>query len=266
MDMIPSKRQHGFSLMETLMAVGTLAIGMMFIAGSFLTGVYLSTVSTERTIAAVAADEAFAKVQLYGLDPNQASLTSTRFVSYEQFVTIPAEEYLYPSTREEPERQYSWAAICRRMRGGSRLIQCTVFVSRQIGTSSTYWVRTGGAGGTQLGPLSLPRPVPVLVMQDVNSPNTRELLLQDALPADGIDELAFVNDGAVLVDDRTGQIYRVLERYADQPDKILLDLPWTGGAIAPPSGGWVWVVPPATAGGRDPLVGVYQQVLRFPEQ
>ena len=50
------------------MAVGTLAIGMTFIAGTFLTGIFFSTLSTERTIAAVAAEEAFAKVQIYGLD------------------------------------------------------------------------------------------------------------------------------------------------------------------------------------------------------
>ena len=62
-------RIKGFSLTEVLLAVATLAIGMSFVGGTFLVGVHLSTVATERTIAAVAADEAFAKIQLYGLDP-----------------------------------------------------------------------------------------------------------------------------------------------------------------------------------------------------
>ncbi len=91
-----------------------------------------------------------------------------------------------------------------------------------------------------------------------------EVLLKDAVPDDGIDELAFVNDGCFLVDDKTGQIYHVLERYASQPDKIRLDRAWTGGALSAPAGGWAWVVPPAASGGRNPVVAVYQDVVRFP--
>src|SRR5512146_1239348 len=121
--MVKNRRQAGFSLTETLLAVGTLAIGLMFIAGTFLTGVYFSTTSTERTIAAVAADEALAKLRIYGLDPNNANLKTDACVPYEQLVTIPAEEFLYPSSREESSRQYSWAALCRRMSNGSRLVQ-----------------------------------------------------------------------------------------------------------------------------------------------
>ncbi len=60
------------------MAVGTLAVGMTFIAGTFLTGIYLSTFSTERTIAAVAAEEAFAKMRIFGLDPNDTSSQDDR--------------------------------------------------------------------------------------------------------------------------------------------------------------------------------------------
>ena len=248
-----------------MLAVATLAIGMMFIAGTFLTGVYFSTTSTERTIAAVAADEALAKMRIYGLDPNHANLKTDGFVPYEQLVTIPAEEYLYPSTREEPSRQYSWAAICRRMSAGSRLVQCTVFLSRQT-AGATYWARKTGADGPQLGTPNpdLPRPVRVNIVQDAAAANTSEVSIQDAVSTDAVEERAFINDGSVLVDDKTGQIYRVLERYANQPDKIRLDRPWTGGAIVAPAGGWVWVIPPAASGGRDPTVAVYQEVLRFP--
>ncbi len=263
--MVKNRRQAGFSLTETLLAVGTLAIGLMFIAGTFLTGVYFSSTSTERTIGTVAADEALAKMRIYGLDPNNANLKTDGFVPYEQLMTIPAEEYLYPSTREESTRQYSWAALCRRMSADSRLVQCTVFISRQI-AGATYRVRKTGAEAPQLGTPDpdLPRPVRVNLVADANAANTAEVRLKDAVPDDGIDELAFVNDGCFLVDDKTGQIYHVLERYASQPDKIRLDRAWTGGAISAPAGGWAWVVPPAASGGRNPVVAVYQDVVRFP--
>ena len=47
------------------MAVGIMAVGMVFIAGVFPVGIHFTTIATERTIAAVVADEAFAKIKLY---------------------------------------------------------------------------------------------------------------------------------------------------------------------------------------------------------
>jgi Tfp pilus assembly protein PilV len=263
MIMVKDRRQAGFSLTETLLAVATLAIGMMFIAGTFLTGAFFSTMSTERTIAAVAADEAFAKIRIYGLDPNNAGLKTDGFVPYEQLVTIQPEQHLYPSTTQEPARQYSWAAICKGMGAGSRLVQCTVFISRATANAS-YWSRKNGADWPQLETKDRPRPVRVNIVQDAAPADASEVQIKDAISSDTIDELAFVMDGSILVDDRTGQMYRVLERYANQPDKVKLDRSWTGGAIGAPDGGWVWVVPPAVSGGRDPVVAAYQQVLRFP--
>lgn len=263
--MVKDRRQSGFSLTETLLAVATLAIGLTFIAGTFLTGVYFSTTSTERSVAAVAADEALAKVRIYGLDPNNANLKTDGCVPYEQLVTIPAEEYLYPSTREESTRQYSWAVICRRLSTTGRLVQCTVFISRQT-AGATYWARKTGTDWPQLGTANpdLPRPLRVNLVQEAGTTNLNEVSIQDAVPSDTVDERTFINDGSVLVDDKTGQIYRVLERYANRPEKIKLDRSWTGGALTPPAGGWVWVVPPAASGGRDPTVSVYQEVLRLP--
>ncbi len=263
--MVKDRRQSGFSLTETLLAVATLAIGLTFIAGTFLTGVYFSTTSTERTVAAVAADEALAKVRIYGLDPNNANLKTDGCTPYEQLVTLPAEEFLYPSTREEPARQYSWAVLCRRLGPAGRLVQCTVFVSRQT-AGATYWTRKTGADAPQLGTPNpdLPRPLRVNLVQEAGATNLNEVSIQDAVSTDTVDERTFINDGSVLVDDKTGQIYRVLERYASQQNKIRLDRAWTGGPLGAPAGGWVWVVPPAASGGRDPTVAVYQEVLRFP--
>ena len=57
--------REGFSLTEVLIAVGLLAVGMLFIAGAFPVSIHFTTVATERTIAPIVADEAFAKCRLY---------------------------------------------------------------------------------------------------------------------------------------------------------------------------------------------------------
>jgi len=261
--------------METLMAVATLAVGLLFVGGTFMTGVYFSTVSTERTIGSVAADEAFAKIKLYGLDPgaiapvslyaldpNSGDPAFIPYVPFDWLSGIPSSEYQYPSTGDTTVAQYSWGAICRRMPGGGRLVQVTVFVSRKGGAHSQYRVRKRGVDWPSLDVSDLPRPVRVSVVQNVGSP-TNEIQIVDNLVADGVDERMFINDGASIVDDATGQIYRVLKRSPTQPDRITLDRVWTGGSLAPASRGGVWVVPPSTLGGRNPLIAVYQQVLRF---
>ncbi len=258
---------------ETLLAVATLAVGLLFVGGTFMTAVYFSTISTERMIGSVAADEGFAKIKLYGLDPgaitpvslytldpNSGDPASIPYVPFEWLKTIPLSEYLYPSTGETMVAQYSWGAICRRMAGGGRLVQVTVFVSRKTGAHSQYRVRKRGVDWPSLDVSDLPRPVRVSVVEITGSPN--EIQIVDNL-ADGIDERMFINDGASIVDDATGQIYRVLKRSETQPDRITLDRAWTGGSLTPAARGGVWVVPPSTLGGRNPLVAIYQQVLRF---
>jgi hypothetical protein len=248
--------------METLLAVGMLAVGLLFIGGTFMTGVYFSSVSTERTIAAVAADEAFAKIRLYGLDPDASGLSTSKFTPYEQLKNIPASEYLYPSTGESSMGQFSWSAICRRAEANSRLIQVTVFVCRASGAHSKYWVRkTGATSG--LDQSDLPRPVQVTITSDGTSKTTGVVTIVDAVTTDRVDERAFVNDGAFVVDDATGQICRVLERSRTQPDQITLNLSRPGGITLPLPSGTVWVVPPPASGGREPLVAVYQKVFRF---
>ncbi len=57
----------GFSLTEMLIATGIMAIGLVLVALIFPVGVKLTTMTTEKSIAAVVADEAFAKIHLYGL-------------------------------------------------------------------------------------------------------------------------------------------------------------------------------------------------------
>ncbi len=260
--------KNGFSLTEVLFAVGTLAVGMLFIAGTFPVAIYFSTIATERTIAAVAADEAFAKIRLYA-DPNQYDDvgdidinylgidSQTRFNDVNAFpatLGIDPNEFAYPSIGTDiSEKKYYWSAICRRVADPTtpptRLVQVTVFVSRKIGGGGRYWVREPITRA--LGPIgSYPMPIDVQVSQV----GPDELSIVEPV------EKTFINDGYTIVDNETGQIYRVLERYAGAPpiDQVIkLDRPWRGGP------GSVWVVPPPVNGGRYPCIAVYQKVIRF---
>jgi len=233
------------------MAVGTLAVGLLFIAGTFMTGIFFATVSTERTIAAVAANEAFAKIQLYGLDWTDPDLdpNAPGFIAYKPDIAMEWREHLYPSTADTSLSQYSWAALWKPV--SAHLAEVTVFISRQVGT-----VRSVDAN-LPFEESNLPRPVRVEVEQDA-AQDTDELEITDTAPTGSVVENTVIDDGSTLVCDETGQIYRVLERYADRPGVIRLDRPWEE-----PDDAAVWVIPPPASGGRNPFVAVYQRVLRF---
>lgn len=233
------QRYTGFSLTEILLAVGTLSIGLLFIAGTFLTGIYFSTVATERTTAAVAADEAFAKIMLY--DVNSADLADDELKSFEELSAIDPNELAYPSTdTDTSQKQYYWSALCRRVSSdpNSRLVQITVFVSRKVSTTASYQGEEG-------------RPIPMKV--DISG-----IVGQSRLTITEADKIAWINDGYTVVDDKTGQIYRVIERDTDQLDRVRLDRIWQGE-----QSGSVWVVPPPLAGGKNPNIAIYQKIVRF---
>jgi prepilin-type N-terminal cleavage/methylation domain-containing protein len=220
------RTKNGFSLMEVLLAIGILSIGMIFIAGVFPAAIYLMTVSTEQSIGAAAADEAFAKIRIYDVNWADPNFAAGRMVRVEGNIF----EFAYPSTIQNPDdKQYYWSALCRKT--GLTDVQVTVFVCRKIGSY-------------------LNRPVPVLV--GVSKIGNNMLQITNAGQA------TLINDGYTVVDNVTGQIYRVLERSSTIPINIVLDRPWQGGPT-----GAVWVVPPPAGGGRYPCVAVYQKVIRF---
>ena len=241
---------NGFSLTEVLLAIGIITVGMLFIAGVFPVGIHFTTIASERTIAAVVADEAFAKIRLYGVAdvnsplwpvPPWIACADFRYVSY---WAVEPNEYAYPSDPNINfyEKQYYWSALCRWVDPdpNSRLVQVTVFVSRKVGSGTTYEDQ------------GVPRdwPVPAFVgIPSVPGPDTLQIE-----PG----KEAFINDGYTIVDNQTGQIYRVLERDAVMPDRIILDRNWLGGPT-----GSVWVISPPIGGGRYPCIAIYQRVIRF---
>jgi len=238
-----TRQYRGFSLIEVLLAVGTLAIGMIFIGGTFLTGIHFATISTERTIAAVAADEAFAKIRLYGVNLTDPNLLVDQLTPLEALNTIAAEEFAYPSITTLTEKQYYWSALCRQVGSDptNRLVQVTVFVSRKVGNSTMY------PGGSQR-----PAPIKVDVSTVAGAGNENKLTVNVA------GEEIYINGGSTIADNQTGRLYRVLQRDPVAPNIIVLDRPWLEG----PSSS-VWVVPPPVGGGRYPCIAIYQKVIRF---
>ena len=245
-------KNSGFSLTEVLLAVGIIAIGMTFVAGVFPVGIYLTTVATERTIAAIVADEAFAKIRLCGVDFNRFSGTGLDDFNdvLPAGVNFASDEFAYPSDPaiNISQKQYFWSAMCRQVGTGTGLVQVTVFISRKANPNLQYPDPTGS------GTVDWPMPFKV----GVGSAGTNKLTITTST------ERAFINDGYTIVDDATGRIYRVLERYRTADDKILLDRNWDADTLPP---NHVWVVPPPAVGGsphgRCPCIAVYQKVIRF---
>jgi prepilin-type N-terminal cleavage/methylation domain-containing protein len=252
------QKHSGFSLTEVLIAVGILSVGMIFVAGVFPAGIYLTTIATERTIAAVAADETFAKIKIYATGDMNDTSDDIKLEELRTNVLKPDEltdfndifpaiddancnEFLYPSTdTDESEKQYRWLALFRRTDANDRLVQITVFVSRRVSPNLKYRTPSGSDDGDW--------PIPVKVNVSGTAGNN-ELTITG--------EKTYINDGYTIVDDATGRIYRVLERYKSPDNTILLDRNWEG------TPGDVWVVPPPVGGGRYPCIAVYQKVIRF---
>jgi hypothetical protein len=237
-------RQTGFSLTEVLLAVATLATGMLFVGGTFVLGVYYSTRATEQTIAAVVAEEAVNKIRLYGLDANDPgqvirSTGLTRYVHDGGRKAVPVDQFRYPSAALETfEKQYTWSALCRWTDPdlSSHLLQVTVFVCRGV---------TAG---------------------DVPTPDRLEV--RSVSGAGKEDQLQFVDAGtasqlyerSVLVDDATGQVYRLAQDLGTN-GTVRLNQDWQGGST-----GEVWVMQRPASGGRNPCIAVFQTEVRMPDR
>jgi hypothetical protein len=273
-----------------LIATGIMAIGLVMVATIFPVGVKLTSMSTERTIGAVVADEAFAKIQLYGLrdfvnwpvaiSPNQECTDFQHLIKEQDFDgngVIDAADALFPGWSDfrypsavmsaGQERNYHWSALCRRV--GVKDVQVTVFVTRKVAAASLY------RAWDPLTPVATsdsnwPKPVPVNV--DFFAAQPRELVIKDD-PAFLADESRyFFDDGYTILDNLTGKIFRVLEvKDVDEdnfPDTLVLmdDWQWDGYPVLPAADEvdrTIWIVPPAVGSDRYPCVGVYQKTIYF---
>ncbi|MHC4743272.1 MAG: type IV pilus modification PilV family protein [Planctomycetota bacterium] len=269
-----ARRHCGFSLLEVLLAVGTLAVGMIFIGGTYLVGVHLAGVSAERTTGTIVANEAFAKIRLFGvnmmdpnLDPNYS--TSYRFEAPTQH-PFTYDEFAYPSWGDPTNKQYFWSAVCRQDPNDRRRdLQVTVFVSRKIGASTLYaFPPTPANLAGRVGGWPVVMRVPVS-----GTPGVDILTILDD-PGTMFDERQWIGAGYTIVEDSTGDIYRVLKRAEDptRPDDVIIDRLWDPRGMYPSPNSVVWVVPPpvkrndpSVSRGRGPCIGVYQGKITFNE-
>jgi prepilin-type N-terminal cleavage/methylation domain-containing protein len=257
-------RQKGFSLVEVLMATGILAMGLMLVAMAFPVGVKLVSVSTERTIGDAAIGEAVAKMRLYGVraftDPNWSGVDpNTACTDYEVVCAtdLPANERYYPSLVPMPEeKRYCWSILVRRADPNTNEVQTTVLVCRMMGMGAKYY---------DMDAPPLPNndnswPVPVRVQVQKIGAGNRQLKIMPVLT--GSPEYNFFTEGCKIIEDTKGQICRVLElRDVDSDGKrdLILQDDYAGPTLS-----YVWVVPPAVGGSRNPCISMWQSNLTFP--
>ena len=310
--MIKPAKQSGFSLTEVLIAVGILATGMMFVAGVFPVAIHYTTVTTERTTAAMVAEEAFAKIRLYAqgdpedttddfdpsrltnppLDSFMSDLSSFHkgdqsfaFLIEDSDEVFPASYkinkrvFAYPTNEvDTSEKQYFWSAVMRLAEPYSLSdnpnpkVQVTVFVCRKTRPGLKYYDPNDFYSNNLVNTVDYPMAVPIEVTVDPGDP---EIKIYNALTMKSL-----ILDGAKIVDDETGRVYRVMERYKGDYDHVLLlDKPWNKWWWDD-SGQWcndentdvirsgktrtrIWVVPPAVNGSRNPCIAVYQRTMKL---
>lgn len=240
--MMIKTKNTGFSLTEVLMAVGILSIGMMLIATMFPVGIFLTSVAAERTIGAVVADEAFAKIQLYGIVPHTNPANSYDYENEFAFAgkAIDSNEFSYPPIDPcTANRQYYWSALYR-YDPNSDGYQFTVFITRKTNPNLKYPYA-----------LDADRPGPVQVSVVPVNNNELTIAVGDAN----------VNPPTAIVDDATGKIYRVIERKTDTSGNpvVAIDRNWEDLLGT----NYIWVIPPPQTGGRNADIEVYQRIIRF---
>ena len=243
------------------MAAGILAVGFMLIATLFPVGMIMTATATERTVASVAADEAFAKIRLYGVNP--AAMTPGGLDDFSD-ISVPSfsdVEFGYPSAENISleEKRYFWSALCGDPNG--TLVPITVFVSRKADAGTKF--------PSPMNPMDAsldtdyPEPIRItrVVMSSLPGVFTNEI---DIVPAETTLAKCVVA-GSTIIDNKTGLRMTVLTReqadsVADFDHRRLILADAVEEALL---GDSFWVIPPARNGGRNPCIGIYQRVISF---
>jgi prepilin-type N-terminal cleavage/methylation domain-containing protein len=273
-------KQSGFSLTEVLMAVGILSIAMMMIAAMFPVAIYLTSVAAERTMAAIVADEAFAKIQLYGFenpvpqpdDSTNRAIFYDKTYDYEQAHNDPCLggtydlfpdineinpiEFSYPPV--DPctnSRQYYWSALCRKLDANATSTDTqylvTVFVARKTNPALTYY----WYDPCHYCDPNRPRVIDIDVNDSPSGPDRLKIVESD--------KAKYVNPPTTIFDANTGQFYRVTDKIGIgniDANIVTLDRNWDANGQQRP----VWLIPPPETGGRNAGIEVYgPRIIKF---
>jgi prepilin-type N-terminal cleavage/methylation domain-containing protein len=317
-EIVNSKLRPGFSLVEVLMAIGILTIALVMVGTSFPVGVAMTTNVAERTIAAVVADEAFAKMRIYNINLNSGNwtkpvvpipfssgqTTQQKWLPYTEVVLnpIPATEFAYPSDPAmiaKNESVYYWSALCRRELDSAgnptRQVRVVVFVSRKAGINTRFPKYCALSNPVTLADpdaAMVDYPRPVLIFRDINNNLALDagdggglgpLILTSAgtsgrnvgmigwllSAVDSARQASYLNAGCFVLDDDTGEIYRIIERTETRSGQtllrsVVLDRDFIPAPVTPPMYAYkFWVVAPGAGTTRNPCIAVYQKIIRF---
>jgi prepilin-type N-terminal cleavage/methylation domain-containing protein len=250
-------KNSGFSLTEVLMAAGILCVGIMLVATMFPAALYLTTVASEKTMAAIVADEAFAKIQIYGIknvpvnDPNGPE----GFYRYWDLMKndIDTNEFTYPSTDGNGKNsQYSWAALCKKLTKDSHDNRYLVklYVCRKISPNQKFFKNALFNDAN-----TCDWPVPVCV-DNVGYIPPNKLTM-------GSIESGFVNPppSTAIIDNLSGRVFRII---SNEDVVMTLDRNWDNDINTPNA---IWIVPSGVVNkktaGKNPDIDVFQKIIDF---
>jgi prepilin-type N-terminal cleavage/methylation domain-containing protein len=247
----------GFSLTEVLMAAGILSIGIMLVATMFPAALYLTSTASEKTMAAIVADEAFAKMQLYGnkLNKNDPCV----FDRYWETMAdkIHEDEYTYPSF--SGNTQYAWVPLCKKLNNDSHDMRylVKVYVSRKTSPNQRFY-KTWALSDVNTAKW----PIPLDTDADLVSSN------QLRIPANEEKKEVFSPPpSTTIIDSMSGRVFRVIKR---EGNVLTLDRNWDEDI--PKTSIYIWYLPASVgsqtgpknkAVGKNPDIEVFQKIIDF---
>ncbi|MEN6384710.1 MAG: prepilin-type N-terminal cleavage/methylation domain-containing protein [Phycisphaerales bacterium] len=256
-------KNNGFSLTEVLMAVGILSIGIMLVATMFPAAIYLTTVASEKTMASIVADEAFAKMQLFGFKlRKEDQLRTTGFYRYWEEMQdgdninndfdVDPNEYIYPSLDGDSGKpQYSWSALCKKLNDDplDNRYLVKLYVTRKTSSNMIFFKNAlfNDANNSDW-------PVPVCVDVLYSPPNKLTM---------GSEASGYVNPppSTVIIDNKSGRLFRII---SSDKTSMTLDRNWDNDINTPKL---VWVVPSGKVNdkpaGKNPDIDVFQKIIDF---
>jgi prepilin-type N-terminal cleavage/methylation domain-containing protein len=245
-------KQNAFSLTEVLMAVGILSIGIMLIATMFPAAIYLTTVASEKTMASIVADEAFAKMRIYGIQGSSMDPTGYDNYWWNMKNFIDPNEFIYPSLDGNGGKsQYSWAPLCKKLNDDSSDSRYLVklYISRKTSPNQKFFTHGGMTATSDM-------PIPITADVNVGADWDRLKVKWGAQD--------FINPppSTSIIDYGSGRIFRVIAR--EGLNEIVLDRKWDNDIKDPNT---VWFMPSSEMNGKpagkNPDIDVFQKIIDF---